>query len=232
MDLKCKKELLKYMVLNINLNNDRSTIYNLLKFNYFDDAISNIDDLSFSFDIDPQNKVNAKELILSLAYFIKIIKEKLFNSCRIEYNIINIIEANLEEINEYLSFNAINKKIALKIIITNFIKNEKYVPSIKTFLEENNLKLKEINAYSQEECEEIANLLSDIVFCQRGRGKYDDLFINIEYNLDKQTDIIKKNRNSKQIEIYQNNYILNFNKSYEAMFKNYNSKKKYLKYFQ
>ncbi len=233
MTLECKKELLKYMVLNINLNNDKATIYNLLKFNYFDQAISNIDDLSFSFDIDPQDKVNAKEFITAFAYFINIIKEKFFNSCRLEYNIINIIEANIEEINNYLSIkNDSLKKEALKIIITNFIKNEKYVPNIKTFLEENNIEFKDINTYSPKECEKIANLLSDIVFCQRGRGKYDDLFINIEYSLNQQLDFIKRNRNSKQIEIYKKNYILNFNKAYETMFKNYNSKKKYLKYFQ
>ncbi len=68
-----------------------------------------------------------------------------------------------------ISNRIIIKENIFKIIIGNFITNAKYISSIKTFLVENKIKLKNLQDYNLKECVKIIVLLSDIVFLFTGK---------------------------------------------------------------
>ena len=124
------------------------------------------------------------------------------------------------------------KEYIYKIIIGNFIKNAKYIPQIESFLIENNIPLKKLNDYDLEESTNILNLLSNIVFSQRGRGDSTDLFKNIE---DELQDYLKRKEKSKSkkytIKDFEEQFVNTYINNYSKMFKSFTNKKKYLKYF-
>ena len=156
-----------------------------------------------------------------------------------------IVKENKEELNTLLDckcddpYNCFGirkneniKECCYKLIIASFIKNAKYVPIIKTILDDNHIQLKEVKDYSLKESEQVLNLLSDIVFSQRGRGITMELFENIESSLKEHLERKSKSKSKKYtIEDYKNRYIDSYIKNYERMFKAYNVRKKYLRYF-
>lgn len=240
MILETKKELLKYKILHNVLFNDIIT-YKLLRFDYFDNAIDNINEMSFYNDIDiDTSEITAEQFINLLDLFIKTIKKYFFNLASIELIIENIIENNIEMINEYLSskynvddekhINILEEKI-FKIIISNFIDNATTIPSIQNFLKEHNINIKPVNDYSYSESSKILHLLSDLVFCLRGRKKYFYLFENINYKLENYLERPTRKKTKYGIDYYKEKYINDYISNYDFIFKSYNSKKKYLKYF-
>lgn len=240
MTLEAKKELLKYKILNDRYFHDSIT-YKILKFNYFNNVIDKISDFSFYSNVDiSDNEITAEQFIDLLELFIKTIKKYFFNPTSIEIVISGIIEDNIEMMDEYLSLKykvndekhikILEEKI-FKIIINNFIDNATTIPSIQTFLKEHNISIKTINDYSYDESSKILHLLSDLVFCQRGREKYTYLFENIDNNLTSYLERQAKKRSKYSIDYYKDKYINRYISNYEFIFKSYNSKKKYLKYF-
>lgn len=74
--------------------------------------------------------------------------------------------------------------------------------------------------------------ISNIAFCQRGRGNALELFDDIGARLDYFTKADNPIRNRKKnIEEYKTKYVESRIADYNKMFKTYNSKKKYLRYF-
>ena len=121
----------------------------------------------------------------------------------------------------------LNEKI-YKIIISNFISNSKYIPNIKGILAEHNLSLKNINNYSLEETTKIMELLSDIVFSKNSDNKgiilFENINTNIKHNM-KKLDYPKLNK-------YKESFIEYYIHKYDLVFKDYHTKKKYIKYFK
>lgn len=120
-----------------------------------------------------------------------------------------------------------------KLIISNFIHNAKYVPSIVEALSNLDIPIKEVQEYTLDESRKILQLLSNVAFCQRGRGNVLELFDNIDARLDyfSKSDNYVRNRR-RNTEKYKERYINSRIEDYNKMFKTYNSKKKYLKYFE
>lgn len=240
MTLEVKKELLKYKILNDRYFHDSIT-YKLLRFNYFNNVINKISDLSFYSNVDiDNNSISAEQFIDLLELFIKTIKKFFFNPTSIEIVICGIIEDNIDMMDEYLSLKyKVNDKEHIKIleekifkiIISNFVNNANTITSIETFLKEHNITIKPINDYSYSESSKILHLLSDLVFCQRGREKYIYLFENIDNNLTNHLDRQARKRTKYGIDYYKEKYINRYISNYEFIFKSYNSKKRYLKYF-
>lgn len=240
MTLEAKKELLKYKILNDRYFHDVIT-YKILRYNYFNNVIEKISDMSFYNNIDvDNNEINANQFIDLLKLFIKTIKKFFFNPTSVELVICGIIEDNIDMMDEYLSLKykvnddkhikILEEKI-YKIIISNFIDNATIITSINTFLEENSISIKPINDYSYSESSKILHLLSDLVFCQRGREKYTYLFENINSNLSNLLERQARKKSKYDIDYYKEKYINRYISNYEFIFKSYNSKKKYLKYF-
>lgn len=241
MKLEAKKELLKYKILNERYFRDVLT-YALLRYPYFDNVINQISEISLSTKIVVESdKIQANQFLDLLELFIKTIKEKFFNVSYIETLICRIIQNNNDMMEDYLTSNyKVNDESTIhlledkiyKIIINNFITNEKYVPMVFLLLTENNIDIKPINEYTYKESSKIINILSDIVFSQRGRGKYHYLFENIENNLTYNI-IQRKNRNKKFDETkYKQEFISRYVSIYESILKSYNNKLKYLKHFK
>lgn len=240
MTLESKKELLRYKILNTGIHHD-IILYSMLRYQYFDEIISKINDISISFKIDVQEEeIEAEQFLVLLEKFVKEMKNYFFNIGPMIYTIDNIVEPNIDKMKDYLSLKCDikeNEEIVLekiyKIIISNFINNAEYIPSIKTFLEEHHIEVKPIDEYTFKESKKIISLLSDLVFCQRGRGKLSYLFENLDLYIKGHIEMSKYRQSKKSTpEYFQKHDVECFNTNYESIFKTYNSKKKYLRYFE
>ncbi len=231
MTIESKKELLKYIVLNESFINDKAIIYSLLLRNYFDESISKISDESFIIKIENNNEISAKQFIYSLNKFIVTIKKYFFNVYNLNILIDKIIEPNIIKINNYLCSKNLSEneqnEIIYKILISNFIENIKYIPSIKIFLTEQKIPIKNVNDYNLNESYKILILLSDLVFCQRGLKYYDCIFENINLRIKSYESL---NQNKRQ-EKYKEKFLPSITQNYDYLFESYQNKKKYLKYF-
>lgn len=243
MSIAAKIELLKYILLTSS-NNYELEIYRLLNGALYSE-VDRIDDKSFYFKITPEkNKITAKQFMTYINEFIACMKTYFNNAKNLDYIMKEIIEENKQALDNlfncecddpYTCYIYEDKKIKeniYKLIISNFIKNAKYVPIIEPFLLENDIPLKEINNYNFEESEKVIKLLSDIAFSQRGKGSIIDLFQNIEYYLQKHLDIKIQNNNKYSTKDYEQKYLDKYISNYSRMFKSYEGKKKYLKHFK
>lgn len=245
MTLNSKIELLKYQLLNNRTDYDLD-VYYLFRYEKIVDIVNRINELSFSYQVNiKDNEITSTQFLKYMTEFIRYMKlyfynmscfsailDEILRSCNKEINILFDYQCN----DPYECFkikkdNNIKERI-FKVIISNFVKNAKYVPLIEDLLKENGIKLKNIQNYNLKESEKILNLLSDIVFCQRGNGTVINLFENIEYHLNEYIGH-KEKRNSKKytIEDYKKKYIDYYTKVYERMIRAYNTRKKYLKHF-
>ena len=124
------------------------------------------------------------------------------------------------------------KDMIYKIIINNFISNAKYIPIISSLLAEHYIDVKPVNEYTYEETIEIITMLSDIVFSQRGRGKYQYLFENIEINLTYNIKIRKERKKKFDETEYKEEFISRYTSNYESIINTYKNKQKYIKHFK
>lgn len=237
MTINTKIELLKYKLLHQNFDYEIE-IYSLLENVKINDLVSKIDDLSFSFQVEPEkDKITAQHFLICTNELVKYMKFYFYNMLTFQVCLKEIVNGSKKELNDLLNvketkyFNN-NRENVYKLIISNFIKNAKYISSIKNVLEDNNINLKELNNYNFQETETILNLLSNIVLSQRGRGLVSILFTNIDDHLKEYLER-KAKVNSKKYSIsdYKNKYLDSYINNYNKIFKIYNSKKKYLKYF-
>lgn len=245
MTIDTKTELLRYKLLHQRYDYDME-VYNLVAYGELSDEISRIDELSFSFMVDLENeKITPRQFLVYINEFVRYMKLYFYNMATFQVSLRVIVRGNKEELNVLLDckcddpYNCFgiknNEKIkecCYKLIIASFIKNADYVPIIKTILDENSIKLKEVKDYNLKESEKILNLLSDIVFAQRGRGITMELFESIDTNLKEHLERKSKSKSKKYtIEDYKKRYIDSYIKNYEKIFKAYNIRKKYLRYF-
>ncbi len=245
MTLDTKTELLRYKLLHQRYDYDID-VYNLVAYGELNNEISRIDELSFSFMVELENeKITPRQFLIYINEFVRYMKLYFYNMATFQFSLREIIRGNKEELNDLLDckcddpYNCFGikknnniKECCYKLIIASFIKNAKYVPTLKTILEENHIKLKEVKDYTLKESEKILNLLSDIVFAQRGRGITMELFENIDTHLKEHLERKAKSKSKKYtLEDYKNRYIDSYIKNYERMFKAYNVRKKYLKHF-
>lgn len=240
-----KKDLLKDKLVNHTIWFDPVQI-GLMRFDYLDFIFEQINFNTLETkDIDVENGIYAENYIELMEYFIDKFRKYFFSVSDTEQIIRQIIISNPQKINEYLRIEESvdvfhsNKYADLKVfqlIISNFIYNVKYVPYIKNILEENRIYLKNVDDYSYDECCKIIRILSDIVFCQRNRGTIDCLFENIDYDIETSVNELKQRRNRHYKEeqgIKLKNKIFSSHlKNYEHLFKRYNERKPYLKYFR
>lgn len=243
MTLDTKIALLKHKILHQGLRYNMevlSLISNLKK------EINRIDEKSFSFCVEPENNdITATRFVKYMDAYVEYMKTyfpniPVFQSILNEALIGNEIEvSNLLDIKDGDNYhcNIKNKKdvkeCIFKIIIGNFIKNTKYVPSIETFLTENEIKLKNLQNYNLKECEKIINLMSDIVFCLRGHCYIVYLFENIDINLQSHLEKKAKSKSKKYtLEDRKKIFINDKINEYDKIFKAYNIRKKYLRYFK
>ena len=231
MTIESKKELLKYIVLNESFINDKAIIYSLLLRNYFDESINKISDESFIIKIEDDNEITAKHFIYSLNKFIDTIKKYFFNVYNLNILIDKIIEPNILKVNNYLCSKNLSEneqnEIIYKILISNFIENIKYIPSIKIFLTEQKISIKNVDDYNLNKSYKILILLSDLVFCQRGLKYYDCIFESINLRFKSYESL---NQNKRQ-EKYKEKFLPSITQNYDYLFESYQNKKKYLKYF-
>lgn len=213
MTLETKKALLKAIILENDFYLD-TAVYRLVSFKCLDSIISRINDKSLLFGINIDNELNANDFISLLNKLIDVFRETFINLQSVEYIFEIIITSNMDLIEDYFfsykdkdNSELINEKIC-KIIISNFISNCKYISWIEELLKEKNLKLQNVNKYNLEDSLTILELLSDLIFCKRGRCDNIILFESI----DKKLKSLKSRR---------------ANKKYD-----YSNKKKYLKFFK
>lgn len=239
-----KKKLIKNELFNHTIGFDPVQI-TIMRFHHLDFIIEKINfNTPRTKDIDVENGIYFKKYIELMEHFLDKFRDYFFEVRYTEYMVRHIIISNPERIEEYLRIKDPvgvfhkNEDADLKVyqlIISNFISNAKYIPYIKTLLEENRLYLKSVDEYDYDECCKIVNLLSDIAFCQCNRGSIDCLFINIDYDIESSINL-KKNRNRRYKEeqgVKLQNKILSDNiKGYNTLFEIYNNKKPYLKYFR
>lgn len=240
-----KTELLRYKLLHQRYDYDME-VYNLIAYGELSNEISRIDELSFSFMVELENeKITPRQFLVYMNEFVRYMKLYFYNMATFQVSLREIVKENKEELNALLDckcddpYNCFGirkneniKECCYKLIIASFIKNAKYVPIIKTILDDNHIELKEVKDYSLKESEQVLNLLSDIVFSQRGRGITMELFESIESGLKEHLERKSKSKSKKYtIEDYKNRYIDSYIKNYERMFKAYDVRKKYLRYF-
>ena len=241
MTVEAKKEVLKYMILNDRYFHDTLS-YKLLRYRYFDNAINNISEISLTYKKNIENdKLQANQFLDLLEFFIKTVKERFFNVYNMENLLCVLIQTNKEMVEDYLvSKYNVNDETNLyqlkdniyKIIINNFISNTKYVPIISSLLAEHYIDIKPVNEYTYEETTEIITILSDIVFSQRGRGKYQYLFENIEINLTYNIKIRKERKKKFDETEYKEEFISRYTSNYESIINTYKNKQKYIKHFK
>ena len=241
MTVDAKKEVLKYMILNDRYFRDTYS-YKLLRYRYFDNVINNISEISLNYKhVIENDKIQANQFLDLLELFIKIVKERFFNVYHIEFLLSELIQTNKEMVEDYLvSKYNVNDETNLyllkdkiyKIIINNFISNTKYVPIISSLLAEHYIDIKPVNEYTYEEATEIITILSDIVFSQRGRGKYQYLFENIEINLTHNITRRKERKKNFDEKKYTQEFISRYISNYESIITTYKNKEKYIKHFK
>ena len=241
MTVDAKKEVLKYMILNDRYFRDTYS-YKLLRYRYFDNVINNISEISLNYkNVIENDKIQANQFLDLLELFIKIVKERFFNVYHMEFLLCELIQTNKEMVEDYLAskYN-VNDETNLyqlkdkiyKIIINNFISNAKYVPIISSLLAEHYIDIKPVNEYTYEEATKIITILSDIVFSQRGRGKYQYLFENIEINLAHNIKMRKERKKQFDETKYKEEFISRYTSNYESIINTYKNKEKYIKHFK
>lgn len=247
MNLKTKKALLKLKTLEERFAD--ITTYRVIDSYVFNETIENIEDASFYYDINiEKDKIKASTYIDLLDYFIKMIRHYFFNMKIDEFLIQDIVESNMDKIKIYLLSNTEifdttipDKKrkelnaLIYRILISNFIRNTKYINDIKELLESHNIQIKDIDDYSDEECRTIIELMSDLVFCQRGYNKIDYLFVNIEKKLTERLEARHERTRLKSKttdDYFIKKAIEHYNQEYHQSIRTYNVRKKYLKYFK
>lgn len=244
MKTETKVELLKYMMLDHSYDEYEMVIYNLISHNRLRAGVAMIDERSFSFNIDPADgQITAKQFLVNMNAFVRYMKIYFYNIAPFNTCIDYIVDNNKVLLNDLLKVKGVKlssfynkqddttaKEIISKLIISNFISNAKYIESIRDVLNDLQLPLKRIEDYTLEESMQILNLLSDISFCQRGRGPVMSLFENMENHL-KEYDNMDLSRRRKSADDFKKKYIDSRIADYDKLIKSYYSKKKYLKYF-
>lgn len=241
MTIEAKKEVLKYMILNDRYFRDTYP-YKLLRYRYFDNVINNISEISLNCkNVIENDKIQANQFLDLLELFIKIVRERFFNVYHMEMLLSLLIQTNKEMVEDYLvSKYSVNDETNLyqlkdkiyKIIINNFISNAKYIPIISSLLAEHYIDIKPVNEYTYEEATEIITILSDIVFSQRGRGKYQYLFENIEINLTHNIKMRKERKKNFDENKCKQEFISSYVSNYESIISTYKNKEKYIKHFK
>lgn len=235
MTLETKKALLKAMILENDFYLD-TAVYRLVSFECLDSIISRINDKSLLFGINIDNELNANDFISLLSKLIDVFRETFINLQSVEYIFEIIITSIMDLIEDYFfsykdkdNSKLINEKIC-KIIISNFISNCKYISCIEELLKEKNLKLQSVNKYNLKDSLTILELLSDLVFCKKGRCDNIILFESI----DKKLNSLKSRRSNKKYnyEHYKNDFLSKNEIKYNRILNAYNNKKKYLKFFK
>lgn len=241
METETKSELLRYILLNKDYD---TMLFKLISTRHMGQEISKIDERTFSFKVDAADgMVTAKQFLYNMNRFVRLMREYFFNVTPLPTYLDYIIDGSRSELSNllnykykeqgdyYVSYNDDELvEMISKLIIHNFISNAKYIDAIKDILEEIQIPLKDVKNYNLDESLKILNLLSDIAFCQRGRGPVNRLFESIGVRLSKYDDM-DTTRRKNPVEYFQKKYIKSCIEDYEKLFKTYASKKKYLKYF-
>ena len=201
--------------------------------------IDRIDERTFAFEIEPKDgMISAKHFISNMNRFIRCMKTYFFNVPPLQTCILEIIRNGNQELTNLVSHIPTHstdeqlKELVYKLAISNLISNAKYVPSIQEELATLDISIKEVKDYNLDESRKIVQFMSDVAFCQRGRGNTLELFDNIEARLsssDKVNDSIRKRK--RNFDLHKQRYVESRIADYNKGFKAYNSKKKYLKYF-
>lgn len=244
MKTETKVELLKYMMLDHSYDEYEMVIYNLISHNRLRDEVAMIDEHSFSFNIDPvDGQITANQFLVNMNAFVRYMKSYFYNIASFNSCIDYIVDNNKDLVNNLLSVRGVKlynfynghedsaiKELISKLIISNFISNAKYIESIRNVLNDLQIPLKRIEDYTTEESMQILQLMSDIAFCQRGRGPIMSLFENMENHLKSYSDM-DLSRRRKSVDDFKKKYIDSRVDDYNKLIKSYYSKKKYLKYF-
>lgn len=201
--------------------------------------VERIDERTFSFDIEPADgMISAEQFISNMNKFLRCMKTNFFNIPPFQMCVTEIVRNSEQELKDLLSYTPEDssderlQELVNKLIISSFIRNAKYVPSIREELVKSDIQIKDVQDYTLDESRKILQFMSDVAFCQRGRGNVLELFDDIGARLDyfaKADDPVKNRK--RNIEAYKTRYVESRIADYNKMFKTYNSKKKYLKYF-
>ncbi len=202
--------------------------------------VERIDERTFSFDIEPAaGMISAEQFISNMNKFLRCMKTNFFNIPPFQMCVTEIVRNSEQELKDLLGYTPEDssdeklEELVYKLTISNFIRNAKYVPSIEEELTALDIPIKEVREYNLDESRKIVQFMSDVAFCQRGRGNVLELFDDIGARLDyfAKSDNYVRNRR-KNTEKYKERYINSRIEDYNKMFKTYNSKKKYLKCFE
>lgn len=243
MKTETKVELLKYLLLHQSYDYDM-ILYNLIYRRRLNDEVSKIDERTFSFKVDAGDaEITAKQFLVNMNEFIRCMRFYFYNISTLTTSIEDVVDGSKEALSNLLSYRCNNlysypidkedsnfKELIYKLIISNFISNAKYVDSIKSVLEDIQVPLKKVEEYDLEESCKILNLLSDLAFCQRGRGPVIRLFESMDNRLQSYSEM-DVSRRKKSRDDFKKKYIDSCIEDYDKMIKSYHSKLKYLKYF-
>lgn len=238
-----KVELLKYMLLNQSYDYDMM-LYDLIHRKRLTEAISRIDERTFYFNIQAEDgQVSARQFLNILHEFIRYMKLYFYDIAPLSTCVDYVVECSELELTNLLSYKSSKlrgfyykldddtfEELLNKLIINSFISNAKYVSSIIDVLNDIQVPLKKVEEYTLEESKKILVLISDIAFCQRGRGPVTKLFEKIDNHLEKYSDM-DLTRRKKSVDDFKKKYIDSCIDDYDKMIKSYYSKKRYLKYF-
>lgn len=232
-----KAELLRYILLQESRMYD-SILFHLLEFEPIRNAVALVDERTFNFKVEPANgMISAKQFLYNMSKFLKIMRNNFFNILPLQVCIIELVKNGKQEINDLLTYTSkdssdeVLEELVNKLIISTFIHNAKYVPSIQEELAAIDIPIKEVREYNLDESRKVVQFMSDVVFCQRGRGNVLEIFDDIGARLDyfSKSDPFRKRK--RDVEAYKQRYIDSRIDDYNKLFKTYHSKKKYLKYF-
>ncbi len=243
METETKVELLKYMLLNQSCDYDMM-LYDLIRRKRLTGVISKIDERTFYFNIQAEDgKISAGQFLNILHELVRYMKLYFYNIAPLSSCIDYVVECNELELTNLLSYkssqvrgffyrldDATFEELLNKLIISSFISNVKYVTSIKDVLDDIQVPLKNIEDYSLEESKKILVLMSDIAFCQRGRGSVMKLFEKMDCHLEEYNNM-DLTRRKKSVDDFKKKYTDSCIADYDKLIKSYYSKKKYLKYF-
>ena len=201
--------------------------------------LERIDERTFSFDIEPAaGMISAEQFISNMNKFLRCMKTNFFNIPPFQMCVTEIVRNSEQELKDLLGYTPEDssdeklEELVYKLTISNFIRNAKYVPSIEEELTALDIPIKEVREYNLDESRKIVQFMSDVAFCQRGRCNVLELFDDIGARLnsfDKANDSIRKRK--RNLDLHKQRYVESRIADYNKMFKAYNSKKKYLKYF-
>lgn len=245
MSLETKIEILKYILLHQSYDFDMA-LYGLIAHKRLNEEISRIDDKSFNFNFNAEaDGITSMQFLINMNEFVKCMKEYFFNIRALPTCIDYILSGSKQELSSLLSYKCkrvysyfgeraddTTEELISKLIISNFIHNAKYVDSIRDVLTDIEVPLKPLEDYTLAESKKILKLLSDMAFCQRGRGDIFCLFTSIDDQLEKRLKMSKSFQRRKPIsDVKQQEFIESVIADYNKVIKSYYSKKKYLKYF-